>query len=241
MSIVIPAFNEVFELERCVRLVERAVSRVTGSYEIIIAEDGSDDGTDKVAAELACGNPKVRHLHSDKRLGRGAALRRAFSFARGKAMVYLDADLTVNPSSLQRLIEAVENEHGMATGSRYLKGSRVRRPLLRWVASDIYNLLVRMAFRDGVCDHQCGFKAFHRGFVCALLDEVETDGWFWDTETIVRARRRGYPVVEIPVEWMETRTNGGSKVELFSDTLGFVKNLARLWWTLNIKKRDGGS
>jgi len=237
VSVIIPAYNEVSELWRCVDLVKKEVGRVAESYEIIIAEDGSNDGTDRVAEELTLENPRVVHLHSDGRLGRGAALETAFNRAIGEILVYLDADLATNLGSLHRLVEEAESSRGIVTGSRYLKKSRVRRPFSRWAASKIYNLFVRLAFRDGVHDHQCGFKAFHRESVDALLGEVKADGWFWDTEIIIRARKKGYPVVEIPVEWMETRVNGGSKVQLFNDTIGFVKNLVRLWWALNHKER----
>lgn len=235
MSIVIPAYNERNLIDGCVKAVKVALNPKIGSYELILCTDGSTNGTDEVAAVMASENPRVVHLPSDERLGRGAALKRAFSRAKGETLMYLDADLPANLGSLHRLVRVAESSRGMATGSRHLKESRVKRPLLRWAASKVYNLLVRLAFRDGVLDHQCGFKAFHREFVDALLGEVEADGWFWDTEIIVRARRKGYPVIEIPVEWTETRVNGGSKVELLSDTLGFVKNLARLWWTLNIR------
>ena len=215
--------------------MEKTIRNLTDSYEIILAEDGSTDGTSVVAAKIALGNPKVFHIHSDERLGRGRALRTAFSYAKGETLIYLDADLAADLSALSSLIEAVKEDHSFATGSRHLRGSRVKRPLSRWVASIVYNLLVRLIFRDGVHDHQCGFKAFRRQLLEVLLDNVEADDWFWDTEIIVKSSRSGYSVTEVPVEWTENRGSGESKVRLLNDSIRFIKNLMRLWLELNLR------
>ena len=235
ISVVVPACNEALYIYRCVELVEKKIQNLTDSYEIILAEDGSTDGTSIVAAKIARQNPRVFHIHSDERLGRGRALKTAFSYAKGETLIYLDADLASGLSALSSLINAVKEDYSVASGSRHLKGSRVKRPISRWAASIVYNLLVRVIFRDGVHDHQCGFKAFRRELLDSLLDSIDADDWFWDTEILIKSSRSGYSVTEVPIEWTENRGRGESKVNLLNDSIRFIKNLMRLWLELNLR------
>ena len=100
----------------------------------------------------------------------------------------------------------------------------------------VYNLLVRVFFRDGVRDHQCGFKAFKKELIDSMLDDTWANGWFLDTEIIVKSCKKDYPVLEVPVEWTENREKGESKVKLLDDSLYFFKNLLSLWLDLNLRR-----
>jgi hypothetical protein len=80
-----------------------------------------------------------------------------------------------------------------------------------------------------VKDHQCGFKAFKREALLQLLDEVAACHWFWDTELLVRASRKGYAIKEIPVEWKSPR---GTKVRLLKDSFSMGGQTVKLWWRL---------
>jgi glycosyltransferase involved in cell wall biosynthesis len=216
--------------------VEDILNRLEGeTYEIIIAEDGSSDGTDEVAKRLAEERDEVLHLHADNRLGRGLALKNALAMAKGSKLVYMDADLATDPRSLHDLVMSLQ-QADMVIGSRYMQGSRVKRPLIRNLASIAYNLLVRLIFKDGVSDHQCGFKAFRRTFLDGILDSVVSHGWSWDTEIIVRAKRKGYSVLEIPVEHIESDERK-SKINLFRDTARMALGLLRLWLDLHIPSK----
>jgi len=212
-------YNEAERIERCVSEVEKKVRSFTRSYEIIIAEDGSTDGTDIIAARLAKTNPRVKLLHSKPRLGKGKAIKRALRAARGDVIVYLDTDLATSLEYLPKIVEAVQRHGGMAIGSRYVDGSNVIRPLSRTIFSIAYNLLARILLGDGVMDHQCGFKALSKNLARTLSNKVKSNGLFFDTEMIVWAKRLGYEVTEIGVEWREFRNKGESKVKLFRDAL----------------------
>ena len=236
LSIVLPMYNEAGRIEHCVKEVEKAAKSFSSSYEIIIAEDGSTDGTNLIALHLARINPHVKHIHSDVRLGRGRAIKGAFHIAKGDVIVYLDADLATNLKHLPQIVAVAKERRGMAVGSRLVKGSRVERSALRVTTSIAYNLLVRMLFRDGVRDHQCGFKAFSRELAKDLLDKVESNGWLWDTEMIIRGKKRGYSITEIGVEWTEPRGKGESKVRLFHDAWTMGAGLLRLWREMNTKE-----
>jgi glycosyltransferase involved in cell wall biosynthesis len=233
VSVVFPAYNEADTLETAVEKVTQALNEFTGSYEIIIAEDGSTDGTDKLAGALAEKFSFVKHIHGEKRLGRGAALKNAFKQSSGGVLVYMDLDLATDVKHLKALVDAVESEgYDFATGSRLLSESNVKRSGTRHLASKTYNFMVRTLLGSEVKDHQCGFKAFRRESLMQLLDEVGANHWFWDTEILVRAYRRGYKIKEIPVSWKGGRE---TKVRLLQDSLNMGWQIISLWWHLKMQ------
>jgi glycosyltransferase involved in cell wall biosynthesis len=234
VSVVLPAYNEADKLEPAVTRISQALKEYGATYEIIVAEDGSTDGTDKKAAMLAETVPFVRHIHGEKRLGRGTALTNAFRQSKGEVLVYMDLDLATDLKYLKPLVEAIKIEgYDFSTGSRMLPESKAERTLRRSISSKTYNFLVRHMLGSKLRDHQCGFKAFKREPLMKLLDEVEAIHWFWDTEMLVRANLKGYRIKEIPVEW-----KGGkdTKVSLFKDSWNMFRQILSLWWKLKIKK-----
>ena len=161
VSVVFPAYNEADSLETSVERVIKTLNEFARSYEIIIAEDGSTDGTDKLAAAFAEKYLFVRHVHGEKRLGRGIALKNAFKQSNGKVLVYMDLDLATDLEHLKSLVDAVASEgYDLATGSRMLPESNAKRSGTRYIASKTYNFMVRAVWGSKVKDHQCGFKAF---------------------------------------------------------------------------------
>jgi glycosyltransferase AglD len=234
VSVILPAYNESTKIERCVDIVTCVLTELTYSFEIIIAEDGSTDGTDRIASMLSKKYSYVVHLHSDARQGRGKALNRAFKAASGEVLCYIDVDLATDMKYLEKLIRAVSvDEYDFATGSRIMPKSNAKRPFKREFASRGYNHLVRLMLRSKVFDHQCGFKAFRRKALFEILDEVENHHWFWDTELLVRAQHKGYRVLEFPVYW---RHGGASKVNLVKDVGGMGSEIFRLWGELYVPK-----
>jgi len=229
VSLVLPAYNEAMRLRNTVEKVALRLSDITSSFEIIIAEDGSTDGTERVARELAQELRFVRHLHSDTRLGRGRALNRAFRAAKGDILVYIDVDLATDLIHLKDLIDFIRAGYDIATGSRMLKGSDVKRSITRLVASKGFNFLTRLFLKSELRDHQCGFKAFRRDSLFAIMDDVKDEHWFWDTELLVRAQRAGYKIKEFPVRW---RCSGDTKVDMKRDIIGMGYQILRLWWEL---------
>jgi len=215
LTIILPMHNEEKRVERCVEEVEKACRRITDNYEIIIAEDGSKDSTYEVAKRIAKKNPRILLLHSAKRLGRGRALSLALRKAKGEVSVYMDADLSSNITHLGELVSRIRKGAVIATGSRMLPTSSTKRSIVRGVASKAFNFLVRVLLGSKLYDHQCGFKAFNTKKVKELLNEVEDRHWFWDTELLVRAQRKGLRVDEIPIEWSEK--SRASTVDLKKD------------------------
>ncbi|HTY75664.1 MAG TPA: dolichyl-phosphate beta-glucosyltransferase [Candidatus Nanoarchaeia archaeon] len=230
VSVVFPAYNEAAYLDSAVEKTKQALDLFTHSYEIIIAEDGSKDGTAEHTEELSQKLPYVRHIHGEQRLGRGTALNNAFRQSQGEVLVYMDLDLATDLKYLRPLVEAITTEgYDFATGSRMLPESKVERSLRRTISSKSFNFLVRHMLGSKLHDHQCGFKAFKRKPTLQLIGEVDARHWFWDTEILVRAQRKGYTVKEIPVEWKSGRA---TKVNLFKDSYNMGKQVFQLWWKL---------
>jgi glycosyltransferase involved in cell wall biosynthesis len=234
-SVVLPAYNEVEYLQPAVEKTIQTLNQFAQSYEVIIAEDGSTDGTAERAEELAQKNPKLRHIHREKRLGRGTALNNAFKQSSGEVLVYMDLDLATDLKYLKPLVEAITVEgYDFSTGSRMLRESKAKRTTSRSISSKTYNFLVRRMLGSKLHDHQCGFKAFRREPLMQIIDKVEATHWFWDTEIMVRAQRSGYKVKEIAVEW---KSGKNTKVNLAKDSWSMFRQIMGLWWKLKIKKK----
>ncbi|MEM3730614.1 MAG: glycosyltransferase [Candidatus Bathyarchaeia archaeon] len=237
LVVTIPACNEAKFLEKAVSTLLRETSALEKDYVIVIAEDGSVDGTDAIAQRLAKENPRIIHIHSDKKLGRGLALKNAWKKVRGDAYLYVDCDLATDMKYYPQLIAAIKNGYDLVTGSRYINGARVRRPGLRHFVSKAYNLLIRTTFKTRVYDHQIGFKAFSDKLVRELLDVCESKDWFWDTEIIVRAVHGGYKCLEFPVKWEEKRGSRTPLKRLVKDIYIHGKGLLKLGISLNKQAR----
>lgn len=238
ISVILPAYNEAKRMRDTVDITAKTLKEITPSFEIIIAEDGSTDGTADIAAELSQTYEYVKHLHSDARQGRGKALNRAFKFASGDILCYIDVDLATDMKHLRELIDAIRYEgYDFSTGSRMMPESDVKRPLKRGFASKGFNLFTRTLLRSKLYDHQCGFKGFKREPLFKLLDFVEDEHWFWDTELLVRAQHTGYKVKEFPVVW---RHGGATKVDLIKDVIGMGSQIMRLWWQIHVLPAIGG-
>jgi len=230
VSVIFPAYNEVKYLEPAVEKTTQTLKEFTDSFELIIAEDGSIDGTAELSEELAQKYLFVKHIHGKERLGRGTALKNAFKQSHGKVLVYMDLDLATELKYLRPLVEAITFEnYDFATGSRMLPESKVDRTLRRSLTSKLYNFMVRAILGSTLRDHQCGFKSFKRESALLLLEEVEDRHWFWDTELLVRAARKGYKIKEIAVEWKSGRN---TKVHLTNDSFRMGKQVIKLWWKL---------
>lgn len=213
ITLVIPAHNEAGRIENAVDVAEEILSDY--DYEIIVAEDGCVDDTPRIAEKLE-DEGRIKHLHSDKKLGRGKSLERAFSSAEGDILLYMDADLATDPKHLHDLTDELYNGCDVVTGSRYLPESDCSRDNLRAILSDAHNFFTGLLADSNLKDHQCGFKGITREVANELLP-LKNKHWFWDTELLVKAQRNGLKVKEIPVSWKENEEN--SKVRTGRDAL----------------------
>ena len=173
IAAVIPVYNDRKALERAIPVSLQYLAEITPDFELIIAEDGSTDGSAELVRETSRADPHVRLLHSDERLGRGRALNRAFRGDIAPIVLYYDVDLATGMEHLKELVGAIQDGYDIATGSRLLPDSRIRRTGGREFASRGYNFLVRTILRSRLHDHQCGFKSFRRDRVLLLAENSQ--------------------------------------------------------------------
>jgi glycosyltransferase involved in cell wall biosynthesis len=232
LSVIIPVFNDQVALRRAIPQSVEATGKITDRFEIIIAEDGSTDGSAALVRSFSAVDSRVRLLHSDERLGRGKALNRAFREAQGPVVCYYDVDLATDMQHLPALVQAIREGYDIATGSRLLPESRITRSGGRDIASRGYNFLVRLILGSQLSDHQCGFKGFNRDRLLALIPSIRDTHWFWDTEVLVKAARKGYRICEFPVIWKES----GKTTVKRRDIWDMGRAIFRLWWQVHVSE-----
>jgi glycosyltransferase involved in cell wall biosynthesis len=230
VDIVIPVLNESHVLERSVLKVRAFLQRAARwRWRVVIVDNGSTDGTDRVARELVERFEDVRFLQLPQR-GRGRALRHAWTQSDADAMAYMDVDLSTELEALPVLIEGIQSGcYDLGTGSRLLPASRTTRSPKREFISRCYNLLVRAVLRTSFSDAQCGFKAVDRRVVAEIVPEIKDQAWFFDTELLVLAEKRGYRIQDLAVNWVE---DDDSRVKIIRTAWEDIKGVARLRWTL---------
>lgn len=228
LDIVLPCLNEAHSLPRSVPRLHTFLSAHMSAYEwsIVIADNGSTDGTRAAAATLTEELPAVRTIHLAQR-GRGRALRQAFVESQADIVFYMDVDLSTDLDHLPTLVEAIADEgYDIATGSRLLPESQVRgRSLVREITSRTYILLLRVMFWVPFRDAQCGFKAMSRGVANELVPLLRDNGWFFDSELLILAQKCGYRICELPVNWTD---DPDSRVHVLRTAWENVKGLFRL-------------
>ena len=226
VSIVIPVYNEKAQLAQSIaRLHAHVRSRCPFDAEIVIADNGSTDGTLEVAHSLAKRHDGVRPVHlRDK--GRGRALKRCWTESSADILSYMDVDLSTDLDAFPGMISALAGGgFDVAAASRLLNPRLVTRSLKRGFISRSYNLLIKAFFRTTFSDAQCGFKAITRTAARELLPLVEDAGWFFDTELLVLAEKLGYRIFDFPARWVD---DPDSRVNLWQTAVGDFRGLLRL-------------
>ncbi|MFQ5697638.1 MAG: dolichyl-phosphate beta-glucosyltransferase [Myxococcota bacterium] len=226
VDLVIPVLNEAHVLEKSVEVIRKFL-REEFPYpaRVVIADNGSTDGTGAIALALAQRHPDVECVQLAER-GRGRALRLAWSRSRADICAYTDVDISTELAALERICRAmVEEGYDLGTGSRLLPQSQVTRGRKRELISRLYNWMVRWVLRTRFSDAQCGFKAVSRAVVEQVVPQVRDESWFFDTELLVLAERQGWRIRDEPVRWVD---DDDSRVRIFSTAWEDVKGVARL-------------
>jgi dolichol-phosphate mannosyltransferase len=208
--IVLPTYNESQNLEKVVAGVRQF------RHDVLIVDDGSPDGTGEIADRLASADAGVRVLHRPRKLGLGSAYEDAFriGLSDGSALfVEMDADGSHLAKDLESIVDAARGCGGLAIGSRYIRGGEiVGWPARRWLLSWAANLYCRFLLRLSTHDCTSGYRCYARELLLQIgLDEVVSQGYSFQIEMVYRAKRLGFPIVEVPIRF-EDRVAGASKV-----------------------------
>jgi glycosyltransferase involved in cell wall biosynthesis len=227
VEIVIPVYNEQRALEGSIRRLHAFLYRSFPlSWRIVIADNGSTDRTRAVARRLSYELSEVETIGLCEQ-GRGRALRAAWSAGRARVLCYMDVDLSTDLGALLPLVAPPLSGHSdLAIGTRLHRDARVQRTVKRELISRSYNRLLRLLLRARFSDAQCGFKAIRADLADELLPLVRDQQWFFDTELLVIAQRRGMRIHEVPVDWIE---DPDSRVRIVATALADLRGVARLF------------
>lgn len=227
LSIVIPIYNEEGILHSAVVDLRERLTPLGFRYEIVLAENGSRDGTVQLAHELGDKYPEVRLL-SVGEPNYGKALRAGILSARGEIVICEEIDLC-DVEFHRRAVQLLRGQEAeMVIGSKLIAGASDERPLFRHVASVVYTGLLRtlLSFR-GSDTH--GLKAFRRASLVPVVEQCVTDKDVFASELVIRAYRAGIRIAEIPIRVMEKRP---PSINLLKRVPNVVKNLARLTFAI---------
>jgi glycosyltransferase involved in cell wall biosynthesis len=224
LSLVLACYNEAEHLRDSFREILDVLVNLGRTFEVIFVDDLSRDATPQILREIVAANPglALRVIQHEKNQGRGAAVTDGFRAARGEITGFLDVDLEVHARYIPSLVRAIEQGADVATVRRiyaFQLGS-----LDRYLMSRSYSWLVRLLLGVPLQDTETGYKFFRRARLLPVLEEAKDPGWFWDTEFMVRAHRRGLRLVEIPGAYVRRRDKT-STVRGLRDSLGYFAKL----------------
>lgn len=235
LSIVVPAYNEERRLQRTLAAIDAFLAARGHPAEIIVADDGSDDQTAMTAAAFMTSSGVSLRILSLPHRGKASAVRDGVLAARGRFILFTDADLSTPMSFAPALLAALDDQTRVAVGSREGTGARrVGEPGYRHAMGRVFNWLVRALAVPGISDTQCGFKAFDHAAARAIFQRTRLHATEtirgprvsgFDVEVLFIARRLGYRIVEIPVHWQHAP---GSKVQPLLDPFRMFGDVVRV-------------
>lgn len=230
LSVVIPAYNEEQRLPRTFGSIRDSLAKRGCTWEIIVVDDGSTDGTARVTEEWRREIPAMRLVANGRNRGKGYSVRHGMLEARGRIALFTDADLSAPIEEADKLFAALEGA-SVAIGSRAMDRRliEVHQSRLRESAGIIFNFLVRMMTGLPFADTQCGFKAFRREPCRIIFEQQQTEGFGFDPEILFLAKRHALAAVEVPVRWSHSP---GTKVRMGRDSLKMLLDVACIRWNV---------
>jgi dolichyl-phosphate beta-glucosyltransferase len=227
LSLVIPAYNEALRLPRTLETMRRHLDAAGDDYEVIVVDDGSEDRTADETDRKYKDWSQLNVVRLPVNVGKGGAVREGMLLARGSHRAFSDADLATPLEELPRLRSRLVGDCQVAIASRGLPEStiEVHQPGPREFAGRTYNRLLRLLVLPGIRDTQCGLKVFTDTAAVACFGPLRTMRFGFDAEVLVRARRLGWTIAEVPVRWQHVEA---SRVRAGRDSSRMLLDLLRL-------------
>ncbi len=237
-SVILPTYNERENLPLLVKLLSEEFINNEISYQIIIVDDNSPDGTFKVAEEIQeqYGVDKITLIKRSGKLGLGSAYRSGLEKANGTFIILMDADLSHQPKYIMTFIQRQKSgDYDIVTGSRYADGGQiVGWNFKRKLISKVANFVTRLLLRPPVTDLTGSYRLYKKNVIDQLMSDIKSTGYVFQMEIIVRATKMGYTISEVPITFVD-RIYGVSKLggkEIFL----FLKGLVQLFIHYNFQK-----
>lgn len=228
-SIVIPAYNESSRIRASLEQVLRFIAEQNWNAEVVVVNDGSRDDTADIVREFVARTSAVRLIENPGNRGKGYSVRNGVLHATGEEILFADADMSSPIREASKLFDALGQGADVAIGSRWLNPETMteRQSAFRQVAGRMFNLFNRIVLGLHFKDTQCGMKAFTREAALAVFPRQTIERWGFDPEILFIARKRGYRIVEIAVEWAH---DDRSKINPLLDGLKMCSEMLRIRW-----------
>ena len=227
LSVVIPAYNEGERIGETLRRIIAYLKNKPFRSEIIIVNDGSNDKTLDTAHALLNGFEDSQIISRTENRGKGYSVKEGVLRARGDIILFSDADLSTPIQEFEKLIKWIQDGYDVAIGSRAVKDADVviRQKWLRECMGKIFNIFVQALALRGLKDTQCGFKCFTRKTAQEIFTRQTIPGFGFDVEGLFIARRLGYRIKEVPVQWFNSPR---SKVNILGDPIKMFLDLFKI-------------
>lgn len=228
LGVIVPAYNEEPRLAKSLERIREFLKAQDYQWEVTVVDDGSTDSTAAIADGFAAADSHFKLISYADNKGKGYAVRAGMLRAEANWLLLCDADLAAPIEEVAKLFAA---NKPIAIGSRPLRESslEVRQPWWREAAGRAFNFAVQALSIRGIKDTQCGFKLFSSEAAKEVFPRCRFDGFSYDFEALMVARKLGFEIAEVPIRWSHQE---GSKVRLVRDGLRMLRDLVALRLTL---------
>jgi glycosyltransferase involved in cell wall biosynthesis len=226
LSLIIPACNEEKRIQATLESYVSYLQKSGIRHEIIVEMDGCTDGTADIVRRMGLIYPQIRALEFKERLGKGGGLLKGFDVAIGDIIGFVDADGSIQPEEMMKLLDSVRAGSDCAIGSRRMKGAEVSNQNgVRRMLSKCFNIMVRTLFFMPYKDTQCGAKVYRAKALRKVLSEIHVNGFIFDVVLLYCTKKNDFSVTEIPIKWED---KAGSKVNVVSTTMDMFSSVLKL-------------
>lgn len=227
LSIIVPAYNEATRIPKFLGNLLEFARKNLESYEIIVVNDGSKDRTKEIVLNIIQGDKRAKLISYNDNMGKGHAVLQGVLKAKGKFILFIDADGSIKPQEILNLHGIYQKyNYDIVIGSRISTLSNITdpQPLSRRLLSKIFNLYSNVLFQIKINDLLCGFKGFSRDVALQIFKNLKAYRWEFDVELLYKARKNGIKVYQLPIEWKHEE---GSKMKIYDPIFIFL-NLLKL-------------
>lgn len=227
LSVIVPAYDEATRIPKFLGNLLEFGRKNLESYEIIVVNDGSEDRTKEIVLNIIQGDKRAKLISYNDNMGKGHAVLQGVLKAKGKFILFIDADGSIKPQEILNLHGIYQKyNYDIVIGSRISTLSNITdpQPLSRRLLSKIFNLYSNVLFQIKINDLLCGFKGFSRDVALQIFKNLKAYRWEFDVELLYKARKNGIKVYQLPIEWKHEE---GSKMKIYDPIFIFL-NLLKL-------------